>query len=109
MNSSSVYTVIAFAAWATATCGPVVSAIGFWRLANHVRPSWPIHLLFIPFTLLVEWASLWLLGVATGDDGYSPPGMGFALIPAFFLLILAFVTYFVVLAFNKIKRSRRGA
>lgn len=108
MISSILYAVLGFVAWVIATCGPTTTAVWFWQLAKRSRPKWVIHLLLVPCVLVVEWAALMVLSFATGDDGTGgPPGLGFALIPAFFLLIVSPVGYFVVLGATLIERVRR--
>lgn len=106
MQVSILYGLLSFAAWIMATCGPATIAVQFWELAKRVRRGWLVHLLFVPLSLVTEWAAVELLFFGAGDDGDGPPGLGVALIPAFLLLILSVVAYLIAVTVSQMQRLR---
>lgn len=104
---SIIPTAVAVVAWIGATFGPITVAILFWQPLYPLRPVWLRHLLFLPSVVAIGWLSLLLLSYATGDDGGGPPGLGFALIPAFAFFPLSIIGYFVALIMTQVTEQRR--
>ena len=106
MKIPFLFALLGLVAWITATFGPAIIAVIFWRLAGRVRQSWLVHALFVPCSVLLEWAAVWLVFFANHDEGDGPPGLGIALIPAFLLLALSLFGYSLALGIAQIKRLR---
>ena len=85
---------IGIAAWLLLTCLPVTAAILCWRLARYVRVGWIVHLSFVPAVLMVGWLLIDLLFWAANDNGEGPPGLGFAMIPAFTMFVVSVPIYY---------------
>ena len=84
----------AFVAWALMIFAPIALAFGSLALAARIRYGWIAHLLFLPALLGAEWLLSDLVFWGARDNGDGPPGLGFAMIPAFAVLIIAVAWYY---------------
>lgn len=96
-------------AWIVVTAAPPAVAVACWLMAGRFRPSWAVHVLFIPFLMLIEWLSIYVLAFAEHDDGEGPPGLGLMLLPAFGLLVVSIGAYFCALLSSWFAAVRRRA
>ena len=111
-NAALLLGIVGFVVWLGVALLPIAAGIGCWRLGKHLRHGWIAHLAFVPGLLVAEWLLVNLLFFIAGDNGDSPPDLGFALIPAFGCVAVVVAGYYLVLAtggLSKFFRERRSA
>jgi FtsH-binding integral membrane protein len=93
--------ILSLIAFMCATIAPIALAVAFGRYATRMRSPWIAHLFFLPCLLSSEWALLWLTFYAANDDGDGPPGLGFALLPAFGIFVITVIAYYAIAYANR--------
>lgn len=61
------------------------------------------HVMCCPLILIVQYALVWVIFWASGDDGEGPPGLGLLIIPHLVITALTLVAYYLAVAVRVIK------
>lgn len=92
---------IAIAGWALASCGPILVAALFWRLAGRFSAGWLLHVLLLPCFYALLLAGNWLMLSAVDVPDFDVT-MGAPILPAFFCILVITVVYFSALAVKRV-------
>lgn len=87
-------------AWLVALLAPPVLALWFRQVFAKRHGKLGASLLFGPSAIVLEWASVWIIGFAAHDNGEGPPGIGLLLILPLAAFVLSLVGYYCAALFD---------